>query len=128
MPDYIEEYLCQIKDNPDINQRDTLYTPLDTKEPLLRSLRLQDERGGGGELNVKDVVAQEKRLIISGASGMGKTTTLKWLTLVYAENYLGGAERLIPLYVDLGRFKRGLFYDHALINAQENGLGGGDFS
>ena len=127
MPDYIEEYLCQIKDDPDINQWDTLYTHLDAKEPILMSVRLQDERGGRDERDVGDVVAQEKRLIISGASGMGKTTTLKWLTLVYAENYLEGAERLIPLYVDLGRFKRGMFYDHALMNAHENGLMEEDF-
>ncbi len=121
MPDYIKEYLHQIKDNPDINQWDTLYTHLDVEEPLLMSVRLQDER------DVEDVVAQEKRLIISGASGMGKTTTLKWLTLVYAEKCLGGAERLVPLYVDLGRFKRGRFYDHALMNAHENGLEEEDF-
>ena len=127
MPDYIEEYLCQIKDNRDINQWDALYTHLDVKEPLLMSVRLQDERGGRDERDVEDVVAQEKRLIISGASGMGKTTTLKWLTLVYAENYPEGAERLIPLYVDLGRFKRGMFYDHALMNAHENGLEEEDF-
>lgn len=122
MPDYIEEYLHQIKDNPDINQWDMLYTHLDTKEPLLMSVRLQDERGGRDERDVGDVVAQEKRLIISGASGMGKTTTLKWLTLVCTEKCLESAERLIPLYVDLGRFKRGKFYDHALMNARENGL------
>ncbi len=127
MPDHIEEYLCQIKDDPDIRQWDTLYTHLDVKEPLLMSVRLQDERGGRDELDVEDVVAQEKRLIISGASGMGKTTTLKWLTLVYAEKCLGGAERLIPLYVDLGRFRHGLFYDHALMIAHENGLMGDDF-
>jgi len=127
MPDYIEEYLCQIKNNPDINQWGMLYTHLDAKEPFLMSVRLQDERGGRGELDLKDVVVQERRLIISGASGMGKTTTLKWLTLVYAENYLKGAERLIPLYVDLGRFKRGMFYDHALMNAHENGLEEEDF-
>jgi SAM-dependent methyltransferase len=100
---------------------------LDVKEPILTSLHLRDERGGRDELDVKDVVAQEKRLIISGASGMGKTTALKWLTLVYAENYLEGAERLIPLYVDLGRFRHGLFYDHALMIAHENGLMGDDF-
>ena len=132
MPDYIEEYLCQIKDNRDINQWDTLYTHLYVKEPILRSVRLQDERGGRDELgrsepDVKDVVAQEKRLIISGASGMGKTTTLKWLTLVYAENYLEGAERLVPLYVDLGRFRHGRFYDPALMIAHENRLEEEDF-
>ncbi len=121
MPDYIEEYLRQIKDNRDINQWDTLYTHLDVEEPLLMSVRLQDER------DVGDVVAQEKRLIISGASGTGKTTTLKWLTLVYAENCIEGAERLVPLYVDLGRFRHGLFYDHALMNAHENGLEEEDF-
>jgi HEAT repeat protein len=76
---------------------------------------------------VEDVVAQEKRLIVSGASGMGKTTTLKWLTLVYAEKCLEGAERLIPLYIDLGRFRHGLFYDHALMIAHENGLEEEDF-
>ena len=127
MPDCIEEYLRQIKDNPDINQWDTLYTHLDAKEPLLMSLRLQDERGGRDEHDVEDVVAQEKRLIISGASGMGKTTTLKWLTLVYAEKYLEGAERLIPLYVELAGFRPGAFYDHVLRNARKNGLGDGDF-
>jgi HEAT repeat protein len=127
MPDCIEEYLRQIKDNPDISQWDTLYTHLDAKEPLLMSLRLQDERGGRDERDVGYVVAQEKRLIISGASGMGKTTTLKWLTLVYAEKCLEGAERLIPLYVDLARFKRGMFYDHVLMNAHENGLEEEDF-
>ena len=127
MPDYIEEYLRQVINDPDTSQWDLLYTHLDAKEPLLRSVRLQDERGGRGELDVKDVVAQERRLIISGASGMGKTTTLKWLTLVHAENYLEGAERLIPLCVDLGRFKRGMFYNHALMIAHENGLEEGDF-
>jgi len=127
MPNHIEEYLRQIKDDLDINQWETLYTHLDAKEPLLMSVRLQDERGDRDKRDVKDVVGQEKRLIISGASGMGKTTTLKWLTFVYAENCQKGAERLIPLYVDLGRFKRGMFYDHVLMNAHENGLEEGDF-
>jgi len=81
MPDHIEEYLRQVINNPDISQWDLLYTHLDAKEPFLRSVRLQDEGGGRSELDVKNVVAQERRLIISGASGMGKTTTLKWLTL-----------------------------------------------
>jgi hypothetical protein len=127
MPDHIEEYLRQVINNPDISQWDLLYTHLDAKEPFLMSMRLQDERGGRGELDVKDVVAQERRLIISGASGMGKTTTLKWLTLVHAENYLEGAQQLIPLYVDLGRFKRGMFYNHALMIAHENSLEEADF-
>jgi len=127
MPDCIEEYLRQVVGNPDIRQWDTLYTHLDVKEPILMSVRLQDERGGRSELEVKDIVAQERRLIISGASGMGKTTTLKWLTLVYAEKCLEGAEQLVPLYVDLGRFKRGVFYDHALMIAHENRLEEADF-
>jgi len=122
MPDYTEEYLRQIMDDRDFNQWDTQYTHLDVKKPILMSVRLQDGRGGRDKLGVEDIVAQEKRLIISGASGMGKTTTLKWLTLVYAENYLEGAELLVPLYVDLGRFNRGMFYDHALMIAHENGL------
>ncbi len=51
--------------NPDISQRDLLYTYLDAKEPLPMSARLQYERGGRSELDVKDVVAQERCLIIS---------------------------------------------------------------
>jgi len=58
-------------------------------------LHLQDKRGGRSEIEVKDVVAQERWLIISGASGMGETTTLKWLTLVYAEKCLKEERRLL---------------------------------
>jgi len=63
MPDCIEEYLRQVVGNPDIRQWDTLYTHLDVKEPILMSVRLQDERGGRSELEVKDIVAQERRLL-----------------------------------------------------------------
>jgi len=57
----------------------------------------------------------------------GAIIRIAGLTLVYAEKCLEGAERLIPLYVDLGRFKRGMFYDHVLMIAHENGLEEGDF-
>ncbi|KAF5413437.1 MAG: hypothetical protein C5S49_08575 [Candidatus Methanogaster sp.] len=76
-----------------------LYTHLDAKEPFLRYVRLQDE------LDVKDVVAQERWLIISGASDMGKTTILKWLTLVCAEKCLvgGHSNYSFPFIFDLGK-------------------------
>jgi HEAT repeat protein/2-polyprenyl-3-methyl-5-hydroxy-6-metoxy-1,4-benzoquinol methylase len=127
MSDHIEEYLRQVINNPDINKWDTPYTHLDVKEPLLMSMRPWDKRGGRDERDVEDVVVQEGRLIISGASGMGKTTTLKWLTIVYAEKYLEDAERQVPLYVELAGFEGGSFYDHALTYAKENGLKEGDF-
>jgi HEAT repeat protein len=127
MPDHIEEYLRRIIDDPDINQWDGLYTHLDVKDPIRMSMRLLDKRGGRDEHDAEDVVAQGGWLVISGASGMGKTTTLKWLTFVYAKKYQEDAERLIPLYVDLAPFRSGEFYNHALRYAKKKGLIADDF-
>ncbi len=53
------------------------------------------------EIDVSDFLKRENILIIQGPSGSGKTTTLRWLAAKYANEYLEGAEKLIPVYVDL---------------------------
>jgi predicted NACHT family NTPase len=100
-----------------------VYTELSAKEILSISLKFHDEKSDRTrDYEVLELVKKEERLIITGESGAGKTTTLKWLNFIYATNYLEGKSEIIPLYVELNSYTKGSFYDNVRIKAQRNGI------
>lgn len=100
-----------------------VYTELSAKEILPISLKFHDEKSDRTrDYEVLELVKKEERLIISGESGAGKTTTLKWLNFIYATNYLEGKNESIPLYVELNSYIKGSFYDYVRIKAQGRGI------
>ena len=56
------------------------------------------------EFEVLELVEKEEKLIISGESGSGKTTTLKWLNYILAKSYLEGKNENVPLYIELNSY------------------------
>src|SRR5659263_52172 len=121
----IKDYLEKIINNDkkiwfNINN---LYTELQAKEIIPVSLQLVDRKEP--EQNVFDVselAAKESKLIISGGSGSGKTITLKWLNVIYANRCLKDEESKIPVYIALNLYNKGTFHDYARKNARNSGL------
>jgi len=100
-----------------------VYTELSAKEILPISLKFHDEKSDGTRnYEILELVKKEERLIISGESGAGKTTTLKWLNFIFATNYLEGKSESIPLYVELNSYTKGSFYDYVRIKSQGRGI------
>lgn len=100
-----------------------VYTELSAKEILPITLKFRDENNDKiKESNVLELVKKEEKLIISGESGSGKTTTLKWLNFIFAVNYLENGEENIPLYVGLNSYIKGSFYDYVRIRAKGKGV------
>ena len=52
--------------------------------------------------NIRKNYLPEKRMVIWGNAGMGKSTTLQYLSYLDAEEYLKGDSSKIPVYVPLG--------------------------
>jgi len=74
-----------------------VYTELSAKEILPITLKFRDkENDETKEFEVLELVEKEEKLIISGESGSGKTTTLKWLNYSYAASYLEGKNENLP--------------------------------
>src|SRR5665647_172374 len=96
-----------------------VYTELSAKEILPITLKFRGEKSDKiKEFNVLELVKKEEKLIISGESGSGKTTTLKWLNFIFAVNYLENGEKNIPLYIELNSYIKGSFYDYVRIRAK----------
>ena len=62
-----------------------VYTELSAKKILPITLKFRDEKSDKTqEFEVLELVEKEEKLIISGESGSGKTTTLRWLNYILA--------------------------------------------
>lgn len=119
----LEEYLNKIIDEDEKNEISEVYTELSAKEILPISIKCRDkENDRPKEFEVLELVEKEDKLIISGESGSGKTSTLKWLNFIYATNYLEKKEGIIPLYVELNTYIEGSFYDYVKIKANRKGI------
>ena len=101
----IKKYLNKIIDEDSKTGISEVYTELSAKEILPITLKFRDEKSNKTqEFEVLELVEKEEKLIISGESGSGKTTTLKWLNFTFATNYLENKEENIPLYVELNSY------------------------
>jgi HEAT repeat protein/energy-coupling factor transporter ATP-binding protein EcfA2 len=119
----VKEYLNRIiaEDN-DIGISE-VYTELSAKEILPITLKFHDEKSDKKkEFKVLELVKKEEKLIISGESGSGKTTTLKWLNFIYATNYLENEVENIPLYIELNSYIKGSFYNYVRIRSKRKGI------
>jgi HEAT repeat protein len=100
-----------------------VYTELSAKEILPITLKFRDETDNKQqEFEVLELVKKEEKLIISGESGSGKTTTLKWLNYIFAANYLEKREEITPLYIELNSYTKGSFDDYIRIRAKGKGI------
>jgi predicted NACHT family NTPase len=101
----LEKYLNKIIDEDGKNGISEVYTELSAKEILPVTLKFHDEESNREqEFEVLELVEKEEKLIISGESGSGKTTTLKWLNYILAKSYLEGKSENIPLYIELNSY------------------------
>ncbi len=81
----IKKYLNKIIDEEGRTEISEVYTELSAKEILPITLKFRDEENDKTqEFEVLELVEKEEKLIISGESGSGKTTTLKWLNYTFA--------------------------------------------
>lgn len=71
------------------------------------------------DFEISQIVEKERHLIIYGDAGSGKTITLKWLSNVYARQYLLKKEGFIPIYVALDSYVKGSFYNYLKTKVKE---------
>jgi HEAT repeat protein len=79
------------------------------------------------EFKISQLVEKEKRLIIYGEAGSGKTATLKWLNAACAREYIEGKEEYVPIYVSLDPYVKGSFYNYLKAKAKRKGIPEPDF-
>lgn len=119
----IEKYLNKIIDEDREIGISEVYTELSAKEILPITLKFRNEKSDRiHEFEVLELVEKEDKLIISGESGSGKTTTLKWLNFTFATEYLEKKEGSIPLYIELNSYIKDPFYDYFKKQIKKKGL------
>jgi len=119
----IEKYLENIIDYDSIKGISEVYTELSAKEILPITLKFHDKNTDQNkDFEVLELVEKEKNLIISGESGSGKSTTLRWLNFIFATRYLEQKEGIIPLYVELNSYIEGSFYSYLKSKAKKKDL------
>jgi len=72
-------------------------------------------------------VEKERHLIIYGEAGSGKTSTLKWLSTVYARERLLKKEGFVPIYIALDSYVKGSFYNYLKTQVKKKGISETDF-
>ncbi|NPE27859.1 NACHT domain-containing protein [Methanococcoides sp. SA1] len=122
----IESYLKLILDRKLYSNSNHFYTELSVLEAPVKDIfpliLKADDENRPKEFEISELVEKESKLIISGNSGSGKTTTLRWLTYTYARKYLEDNDSYIPIYVELNWYIDGSFLDHVIISANKYGL------
>ena len=118
----INNYLQKIVSDDEKSLASRLYTELSVREISPANLRLH-----GDVYEVFSLAEKENNLIISGSSGSGKTTALKYINFRYADKYLKGDDCSVPLYIDLLFYNTGKFKKYIEIKAYENGLALSDY-
>lgn len=104
------------------------YVELSAREILPVTRRLFEEKVSlVYDFKISQIVEKERYLIIYGEAGSGKTSTLKWLSTLYAREYLLRKEGFIPIYVALDSYVKGSFYNYLKVRVTEKGISETDF-
>jgi len=104
------------------------YVELSAREILPITRRLFEEKVSlAYDFKISQIVEKERHLIIYGEAGSGKTSTLKWLSAVYARKYLRKEERFVPIYVVLDSYVKGSFYNYLKVRVTKKGICEKDF-
>ncbi len=122
----LEKYLKNVI----LEDRDKIYNyvELSAREILPITRRLFEERVSlAYDFKISQLVEKERHLIIYGEAGSGKTSTLKWLSTVYAREYLMKKEGFIPIYVPLDSYSKGSFYNYLKARVKKKGVSETDF-
>ncbi|RXA20857.1 NACHT domain-containing protein [Methanosarcina sp. MSH10X1] len=122
----LEKYLKNVI----LENRDKIcnYAELSAREILPITRRLFEERVTlAYDFEISQIVEKERHLIIYGEAGSGKTSTLKWLSTVYARQYLVQKEGCVPIYVALDSYAKGSFYNYLKAKVTEKGISEAEF-
>lgn len=130
MPEYVTESslngdLGTYLKNVILEDKDRVcnYVELSAREILPITRRLFEERVSlAYDFKISQIVEKESHLIIYGEAGSGKTSTLKWLSTVYAREYLLKREGFVPIYIELGSYVKGSFYNHLKVHVAKKGI------
>jgi predicted NACHT family NTPase len=118
----VEEYLKNVI----LEGRDEIcnfYIELSAREILPITRRLFEENLSLiHDFKISQLIEKEKRLIIYGEAGSGKTGTLKWLNAACAREYLEGRKEYVPIYVPLDSYVKGSFYNYLKAKAKQKGI------
>jgi predicted NACHT family NTPase len=100
----ITTYLEDIINDPEINQWKKLYTSLDLREikDIIPDIKeITTEKKETKEIGIENIIYEKEDVCLIGEAGCGKTTSLRYLTLMLAQKE---DEDAIPLYADLTNF------------------------
>ncbi|AKB83117.1 hypothetical protein MSBR3_2539 [Methanosarcina barkeri 3] len=104
------------------------YVELSAREILPITRRLFEERVSlAYDFKISQIVEKERHLIIYGEASSGKTSTLKWLRTVYAREYILKREEFVPIYIELGSYVKGSFYNYLKAQVTKKGISETDF-
>lgn len=104
------------------------YVELSAREILPITRRLFEEKVSlAYDFKISQIVEKERHLIIYGEAGSGKTSTLKWLSTVYARERLLKKEGFVPIYIALDSYAKGSFYNYLKIQVTKKGIFETDF-
>ncbi len=104
------------------------YVELSAREILPITRRLFEERVSlAYDFKISQIVEKERHLIIYGEASSGKTSTLKWLRAVYAREYILKREEFVPIYIELGSYVKGSFYNYLKAQVTKKGISETDF-
>ncbi len=123
----INPYLDKILNEYKIANLNELYTELSVLEIPAKNMfplafKANDDKNRPKEFEISELAKNESKLIISGNSGFGKTTTLQWLTYVCANKCLKDMNYYIPIYVELNSYTEGDFLDYLFLITNRKGL------
>lgn len=105
------------------------YVELSAREILPITRRLFEERVSlAYDFKISQIVEKERHLIIYGEAGSGKTSTLKWLSTVYAREYLLKKEGFVPIYIALDSYVKGSFYSYLKSQVTKKDISEMDFN
>lgn len=123
----LENYLKNIMIE-DMDEVYNFYIELSARETLPITRRLFEENLSlVHEFEISQFMEKEKRLIIYGEAGSGKTITLKWFNFTFSRDYIEGKDERAPLYVTLDSYVKGSFYNYLKAKAKQKGISGPDF-
>ena len=122
MGTYLKNVILEDKD------KNSNYVELSAREILPITRRLFEERVSlAYDFKISQIVEKERHLIIYGEAGSGKTSTLKWLSTVYAREYLLKKEGFVPIYIELDSYVKGSFHNYLKAEVTKKGISETDF-